>query len=57
MKTNNTKNHTVIGIFIALFVVICCSVLYKRNYVDIAYLLVVLVYFTRYIYIKRKSIS
>lgn len=54
MKTNNNKNvNKTLGIFVSLFVVICCNVLYKRSFIDLAYLLIVLVYFSRYLYIKR----
>ena len=58
MKTNNNKkiNKTIL-IFIALFFVICCSVLYKDSFIDYVYLLVVLVYFNRYLYLRKKSIS
>lgn len=58
MKPNNNKKiDKTILIFITLFVVICCSVLYKRSFIDFGYLLVVIVYFSRYLYLQKKSIS
>jgi len=58
MKTdNNKKFDKTILIFVTLFVVICCSVLYNRNFIDIIYLLVIIVYFSRYIYLHKKSIN
>ena len=58
MKTdNNKKFDKTILIFLTLFVVICCSVLYSRSLIDIGYLLVIIVYFTRYMYLQKKSIN
>jgi len=58
MKTdNNKKFDKTILIFVTLFVVICCSVLYNRSFIDIIYLLVIIVYFSRYMYLQRKSIN
>ena len=54
MKTDNNKRFDkTILIFITLFVVICCNVLYKRSFIDIVYLLVIVVYFSRYLYLQK----
>ena len=58
MKTdNNKKINQPILIFLTLFVVICCNVLYNRSFIDFGYLLVVVIYFSKYLNLKKKSIS
>lgn len=58
MKTDNDKDvNKIFGIFGTLFVVICCSVLYKTSIIDIIYLLIVLIYFGRYLYLKKFKIG
>ena len=58
MKTNNNKKiDKTILIFITLFVVICCSALYKKSFIDFGYLLVIVIYFGRYLYLQKKSIG
>lgn len=58
MKTDNNKAlNKMLAVFVSLFVVICCNVLYKKSLVDLGYLLVVIVYFGRYLYIKKKGKS
>lgn len=57
MKTNNDKIGNNVVWIVALFVVICCSVLYKGSLIDMAYLLIVGIYFSKYVLMKKKSIS
>lgn len=54
---NNNKNILSFGLFGILFVVICCNALYSKSAIDFIYLLIVFIYFCKYICIKKKSIS
>lgn len=58
MRTDNNKAlNKMLAVFVSLFVVICCNVLYKGCLIDLGYLVIVIVYFSKYLYIKKKSIS
>ena len=54
---NNNKNVLSFILFGILLVVICCNALYSKSAIDFIYLLIVAVYFCKYICIKKKSIS